>query len=85
MALMALAHSPLRTITNEDLEMLRGEVRREGTGLATALAVLALRAVGADSEPELASLRAMQAPDGGWDRSPFATGLAALALAGGSL
>ena len=82
LALVALTHSLVEAITTSDLETLHRESHHEGTAWATALSALALRALDEDVTEEQASLRALQGGDGGWEGSPYATGLALLALSG---
>lgn len=82
-AILALVAVSPDAILLADLELLRQEARQEGSALALGLAALALQAAGEGASEELASLAALQGPDGSWDASPHRTAVALLALQGG--
>lgn len=82
LALLALARHAPDAIQPADVAVLRGEMAREGGALALAWGLLALRVLGEDDALAAATLAARQREDGGWDASPYHTGLALLALSG---
>ncbi len=79
-ALLALAGVAPATVRPEDVLAMRAEMRRDGGAPAWAWGVVALDALGQDNTEARAHLKSVQAPDGSWDRNPYHTAVAMMAL-----
>jgi hypothetical protein len=83
LGLLAAGREPASTEVKEGLDWLVANLDAQTGITATAWGLLALRAGGRPAAAAADRLRTLQAADGGWRSSPYATALAYLALNGG--
>lgn len=80
--LLALSRLAPNSILPEDLTVLRSEMHREGSSLALASGLLALRTLGESDPLAQTRLTGLQGPDGGWAHNPFQTAVAMMVAKG---
>lgn len=82
MVLLALRRLAPESILSEDIRVLRAEMHRDGSVLALAWGLLALRTLGQDDTSAESRLVSMANQRRGWADNPFQTAVALMALRG---